>query len=385
VRFREVEIKELPASLPFPLEDGAVSLFNGKDLTGWTVPRGAADVWGVNEDNHLVGGGAAGHLLSRRGVYRNFHLFVEARINDGGSGGLLFRARPAPGLPQGYAARINSTDTDRHRTGSLFRGAAPLVPVLRNPAPPGAWFTQEVIALDRHVVVKVNGAVVVDTWLDRGEAPAEGHLALQVLTPATTVAFRQVVVKELPARVRLFPVLKKGRHGPWSVQGDLLLVDHHGGRPETCPNLYFGYRKWKDYDFSVEVNRLARATHCGLWFRAAALGNAHCYCFGKQGQWVTLEQLVRWGWVPAPRLSRRLPLLENNRWYTLRVSVRGGRIRCFLDGTMTFEATWKRHPGGCVGLHVNGSRFAFRNLKVTGPKGKVLLEGLPILDPRQTP
>ena len=73
--------------------------------------------------------------------------------------------------------------------------------------------------------------------------------------------------------------------------------------------------------------------------------------------------------------------IGNDDWYTLLVSVRGTQIRCSLDGNTRFTEKRLDHPQGAVGLHVNGSRFAFRNIKVTAPDGKVLLAGLPDLSP----
>jgi hypothetical protein len=61
------------------------------------------------------------------------------------------------------------------------------------------------------------------------------------------------------------------------------------------------------------------------------------------------------------------------------VSVRGTQLRCFIDGRPTYTETRPAHPRGCVGFHVNGSRFGCRNIKVTAPDGKVLLSGLPNL------
>jgi hypothetical protein len=63
----------------------------------------------------------------------------------------------------------------------------------------------------------------------------------------------------------------------------------------------------------------------------------------------------------------------------LRASVHGTQILCSLDDNTMFTEMRKNHAQGAVGLHVNGSRFAFRNIKVTSPDGKVLLEGLPDL------
>jgi len=71
--------------------------------------------------------------------------------------------------------------------------------------------------------------------------------------------------------------------------------------------------------------------------------------------------------------------LKKGEWYSARVSVRGGRARCFMNGTQLFDVETKAAPAGFVGLMTWSAPFRFRNIKVTDPAGKVLLEGLPDL------
>jgi hypothetical protein len=125
------------------------------------------------ENSILIGSGSEkgrpyiserSHLYTERGDFKNFHLRVEARINDGGNSGICFRStfgptRPPdhPMFPYGYAAQIDST-VDSNRKGSLFAGAdAVLVGVANTLVPPGQWFTEEVIAQANRFVIKVNG------------------------------------------------------------------------------------------------------------------------------------------------------------------------------------------------------------------------------------
>src|SRR5207248_4296179 len=130
-----------------------VSLFNGKDLTGWKTHPADKAKWEV-KDGVLIGTGPAGHLFSERGDYESFRYRVEARINDHGNSGQYFRARFGPSFPKGYEAQINSTHGDPVKTGSLYPAFDPeLSPQQRQKIivterlhQPDEWFTQEVIA-----------------------------------------------------------------------------------------------------------------------------------------------------------------------------------------------------------------------------------------------
>jgi hypothetical protein len=214
------------ASLPQAVADddkGWVQLFNGKDLTGWklhdkpspsivTVIKKEKDgkliafygklkdgkevpLWRV-EDGLLIGSGPASHLFSQRDDYQNFVYRVEAKINDHGNSGQYFRTQFGPGFPKGYEAQINSTHSDKIRTGSLYFPTVKEVLVFDQLHKPDEWFKQEVTAIGNHIVIKVNGKTTVD-WKDPKNTYTKGHFALQGHDPGTVVHFRKVEVKEL--------------------------------------------------------------------------------------------------------------------------------------------------------------------------------------------
>jgi HEAT repeat protein len=177
---------------PTPPEKGFVALFNGRDLTGWEPHPSDKARWEV-KDGVLIGGGGAGCLFSKHDDYENFDFLIEAKINEGGNSGQYFRARFGPAYPQGYEAQINrDAATDGYGTGSLYG----IVRVTEKLHKPDEWFTQEVIADGDHIVIKVNGKVVVDA---HDKKHTKGRLALQAHDAKTVVCFRRVEVKELPA------------------------------------------------------------------------------------------------------------------------------------------------------------------------------------------
>jgi hypothetical protein len=216
-------------------EEKWTPLFNGKDLTGWTLPvntnPGEIDqvglvqqggkivayeghlkkddkrvpLWRV-EDGLLIGSGPHSHLFTERGDYANFRYRVEAMINDHGNSGQYFRTQLGRDFPRGYEAQINATHGDPIRTGSLYPGPfrkwsdveLMKMKVLQAPNKPDEWFTQEVIADGNHIVIKVNDKTTVD-FVDEKNTFRTGHFALQGHDPGTVVKFRKIEVIELPA------------------------------------------------------------------------------------------------------------------------------------------------------------------------------------------
>jgi serine/threonine protein kinase/formylglycine-generating enzyme required for sulfatase activity len=185
--------------------DDFVPLLNGKDLSGWKTHPKQPGNWRV-EKGILIGSGplVTSHLYTLRDDYKDFHLRLEARINEGGNSGVYFRApfgptRPAndPRWLNGYNAKI-----DGKRLGGFLLDHPTLgVPLVRSrdfSIPAGQWLTLEVIVQGNHIVVKTNGETTAD-YVDEKRCFASGHIALQQHTPTTEVEFRKLEIKELPA------------------------------------------------------------------------------------------------------------------------------------------------------------------------------------------
>ncbi len=173
-----------------------VSLFNGKDLTGWKTHPDDKAKWEV-VDGMIVGTGTAGHLFSERANYKNFRFKMEVSISDKGNSGQYFRTKFGKAFPKGMEAQINSSGGDKVRTGSLYNVKDCLV--YEQLVKPDTFFTQEVLADGDHVVIKVNGKITVDTKLTGDNAKLmEGHFAIQQHDPGSTVKVKKVEVIELP-------------------------------------------------------------------------------------------------------------------------------------------------------------------------------------------
>ncbi|MCE9533120.1 MAG: DUF1080 domain-containing protein [Planctomycetes bacterium] len=225
------EVGNLSGTSPVLL-NGWVSLFNGNDLTGWKMPDKPSDevasvskivldgklvgydgklldnttiaLWRIR-NGMLVGTGARHHLFSDRDDYSNFHFLIEAKINDGGNlgnSGQFFRAKFGTNFLAGYEAQIYLGNAGP-LTGSLFPARGTRLGEYRNEIVVNTplhkrdeWFTQEVIAIDNHLIIKVNGKTTVD-WKDPHRHFTKGHFALQVIGSATEVIFKRVEVLEL--------------------------------------------------------------------------------------------------------------------------------------------------------------------------------------------
>lgn len=184
-------------------KDGWVALFNGKDLTGWKTHPKSPGKWKV-EEGVIVGTGAASHLFTEKGDYRNFRYRMEIQINDKGNSGQYFRTQFGPGFPMGWEAQINATHGDPVKTGSLYPDGRQKdlkdvkeIRVLTAPHKADEWFVQEVECVGPKITIWVNGKKTVE-WTDPKERFKTGHFAIQQHDPGSVVKVRKVEVKVLP-------------------------------------------------------------------------------------------------------------------------------------------------------------------------------------------
>jgi serine/threonine protein kinase len=141
----------------------------------------------------------------------------------------------------------------------------------------------------------------------------------------------------------------------------------------------FGDSSWKDYDFEAEAETITRESELGLIFRATSPRNylyAVIGAFGKQGQGILVHS--EGGAAPIGYVAGQI---SRGRWYRLRVEARGNRFKMFLDGKLLVAVTFDRSPQGCLGL-VTTAHSRFRNVKVTDPDGRVLIEGVESILPK---
>jgi hypothetical protein len=108
------------------LREGFVSLFNGKDLTGWT-PKGGECKFEVS-DEMLVGtcvpGTGSTYLCTDKADYKNFIFTCDMRWEVDGNSGVMFRAKTKAGKKGvtvfGPQAEMEGITGDRYWSGGIY-------------------------------------------------------------------------------------------------------------------------------------------------------------------------------------------------------------------------------------------------------------------------
>ncbi len=173
-----------------------ISLFNGKDLSGWT-PHGSA-VWTVQE-GILTGQGGRGHIYADP-LVRNFEIKGEFRIIDLGKGansGLYFRAHPPKqdlnGFPQGYEAQI--CNNQEASTGWLWKPGTPTGAASALLTKDGEWFAMRVQAVGTLIRIWVKDSLVMT---HRDGQYRQGMFAIQCHNDGMQAQARNLYYRPLP-------------------------------------------------------------------------------------------------------------------------------------------------------------------------------------------
>src|SRR5258708_2317213 len=158
-------------------EPGFTDLFDGKTLKGWTRVGDKGSGYLV-ENGLLVSAPDFHGNLFTEAEYSNFVLRFEFKMTEGANNGIGIRA-PLAGdsAYSGMEIQILDHDAEMYR-GKLrpaqYHGSVyDLFPAKTGYLKPtGQWNSEEIVADGSHIVVTLNGTVIVDANLDTITDPA---------------------------------------------------------------------------------------------------------------------------------------------------------------------------------------------------------------------
>jgi hypothetical protein len=158
---------KLPAVPPAPdmanLKFGKpITLFNGKDLTGWKLinekqKNGFSVVNGILENNPVQTEGAPhisyGNIRTEQ-EFEDFNLKLDVLVPAGSNSGVYLRGMYEIQVVDSYKKEL-----DPHNMGAVYSRIKPTVAAEK---PAGEWQTMDITLCDRHATVILNGVKIID-------------------------------------------------------------------------------------------------------------------------------------------------------------------------------------------------------------------------------
>ena len=400
-------------------EHGFVSLFNGKDLTGWKglvgnpISRGkmTADAldaaqakanesirkdW-VVKDGLLIFTGHGDNLATEK-KYGNIELYVDWKITEKGDAGIYLRGSP----------QVQVWDTSRREVGAQV-GSGGLYNNTVNPSKPssvadnaiGTWNTFRIIMKGEKVTVYLNGVKVTDevtleNYWDRKQ-PIFPEEQIELQAHGTYVAYRNIYLRELPDEKTLItpqeqadgflPVFNGKDLTGWT--GNLAGYQAENGaivvHPEKSGGNLYTENTYGDFVLRFDF-QLTPGANNGIGIRTPLTGDAAYVGMeiqvldNEHPKYSQLQPYQYHGSVYGVIPARRGFLLPTGEWNREEISIKGNQIKVTLNGTVITEGDLaesskngtmdhKEHPGllrkeGHIGFLGHGDVVRFKNIRI---------------------
>jgi hypothetical protein len=406
-----------------PYDYGYVSLFNGKDLTGWKglvanpIARNkmsatelqAAQViadkkmredWIVQDGLLNFTGNEHGENLATIKQYGDMEMFIDWRIQPKGDAGVYLRGTP----------QVQIWDTSRREVGAQV-GSGGLYNNQKNVSKPlvvadnnvGEWNNFHIIMKGDRVTVYLNGILVTDNiplenyWDHNLPLFAKEQIELQA--HGTFVSYRNIYLRELPLTepIKLneqetkegFSLLFDGTNiNEWTgntagylIQDGALVVTPDKG---SGGNLYTK-NEYSDFVYRFEFQLTPGANngigvHAPLQGDAAYVGMEVQVLDSEHPMYAELQPYQYHGSVYGVIPAKRGYLKPTGEWNSEEIMVKGTKIKVTLNGTVIVDGDYalaskngtidhKEHPGllnktGHLGFLGHGDVVRFKNMRV---------------------
>ncbi len=187
-------------------ENGYRPLFDGtaESLSGWK--QAGPGSFTLDDDGSLTSSGGLGMLWYAASPFSRYSLKLDWKTAGDDNSGVFVGFPPSDdpwsAVDNGYEVQIDATDVPEKTTGSVYGfRSADLKKRDRALNPPGEWNTYEIRVEGEHLRVWLNGVKINDfTNTDPARSLRDGHVGIQNHGSGDEVSFRDIRIKELPAK-----------------------------------------------------------------------------------------------------------------------------------------------------------------------------------------
>jgi len=406
-----------------PYDYGFVSLFNGKDLSGWkglvanpivrskmkdTAFQSAQikanikmkEDWEVKDGLLNYTGNLHGENLATDKQYSDMEMYIDWRIQEKGDAGIYLRGTP----------QVQIWDTSRREVGAQV-GSGGLYNNQKNISKPlvvadnqvGEWNTFHIIMKGDRVTVYLNGILVtnnipLENYWDR-QLPLFAKEQIELQAHGTFVSYRNIYLRELPPTEANklneqeinegFNLLFDGSNiNQWTgnkagylIQEGALVVNPENG---SVGNLYTN-EEYGDFIYRFDFQLTPGANngigvHAPLEGDAAYVGMEVQVLDSEHPMHAELQPYQYHGSVYGVIPAKRGYLHPAGEWNSEEIIVKGTTIKVILNGNIIVDGDYalaskngtidhKEHPGllnktGHIGFLGHGDILRFKNMRI---------------------
>lgn len=389
-----------------------ISLFNGKDLTGWFI-RGKA-TWAV-QNGVLVGEGGMGHIYTYTTAsdfeFKGMFRITGKKTNSG----FYFRAVPPEnnpdGFPRGYEAQI-CHNQDAH-TGWLWKPGTPTGEAEKLITKDGEWFSYKIKAVGNNITFWINGELVMKYEDDEYQS---GYFAIQGHNPGMKIEAKELYYKNLKKDNILskqekesgWELLFNGKNfngwrqydgtkmpENWVIEDETMKVHlGKGKKPGQGANgdIIFGDKKFKNFELSIDW-KAGEMANSGIFYNIRETPGKKIYYAAPEIQVLDNENATD-NKIDSHLAGSLYDMIAADPgtvnpagfWNTVVIKVQDGKVSHTMNGRKVVEYTlwtkewdelvqnskFKNFPGfiegvskeGYIGLQDHGYTVWFKNLKI---------------------
>jgi serine/threonine protein kinase len=370
VRFRKIEIKELPAESP--TQTGWTPLFNGKDLTGWE--QNPQDGWKI-EGGLLVSNGVNTSISCRQPLFGDGICRLEFKLVGKASASLNVRSQR--NMPS-TALSLGPTGRQGQKAGAITtwdpQSGTKVVAQAKADVHRGdQWQIAETILRGNEMIVKIDGVETARHTF--ATLPARGNVGLHANAGAIMYV-RKIEIKELPLEepgwVQLFNGMdlsgwELGRPvdgAKWQVKDGAIVGQGPAG------HLYTRRGNYASFHLRAEV-KVNENSDAGIWFRApngpGKLFEGYEAQIGDDTSRPMTGSLIRMIGPDVARLHvTEKPLVPPNTWFTYEVISTGHTLQLKVNGSETARIEDRNHAAGHIVLEAFGDNTVveFRKIEI---------------------
>lgn len=383
------------------LSDGFVSLYNGKDLSGWT-PRGGHCTFEANGEaitGTCVKGSPSTYLSTDREDYTDFIFTAEIKWEVDGNSGIMFRAQRKPGKKEetvfGPQCEMEGFESGRGWSGGIYGQSAEgwRYPLwldahkdVRNALKEDSWNRITIQAIGGNVKTWLNG-IPAANW--ESDEYLKGYFGLQVHAGKQgTIHFRKIKVKELTNDFEDlfasgdFSNWTNNKGGPvndgWKIKGDVIeRTELSAG--QSRPGDITTKKEYKDFELKFDW-KISTGGNSGVKYRThGSLGLEYQVLDDGVHKDKNLSAGI-YALVPA---SEDKPLNPAGQWNSGRIIAQGNHIEHWINGVKVAEieigsddwverfkkSKYKKHEGfgtwtGSILLQDHNDPVCYRNVQI---------------------